>query len=572
MFPKYLKKLAPFLLAAVATFAGAQEVIPDFYKGPGIDPHRSYVDQSFTEFIDPFNGSLQIHAVDLHVPGNGGFDLQVMRSYNTAPISETNPGIFYGSAGVGWSVHFGRVLYKQPSIGPCAGTSRADVLLDPVLELPDGSTQILAKSATAGATLISTQRWRADCTASGVTVYSPDGVRYDMTQSVNIPSGGPNSLTGYYTTHIVDRNGNYADVVYTGSGSPEVDHITASDGRQINFAYFALASGDATRRISTVTLKDTSGDHVYQYQYQAVPAGYSGYQLQKVIRPDGTFWQYSYFANFNGAKPGSFLMSGVTYPEGGTIAYSYGGSATDYVYFDLAHSAARTTVVKAKTTSDNGNWSFSYAPGSGGANDTTTVNTPSGPIVYTHISPNSAGPGSLWKVGLMITKVTGNSESESYTWSAQVISNQTFNRPGAWQTTQFDPNTSAPVLSSKVINRDGAIYNTSLSNYDPYGNPKTISESGPMAAVVQRACRIFRTLHYGYLGSHKMNSSRVGFKSFEHLTATATFAQSRRTVSSQVTTSIPMGASRMPRFRVDCSIAIPTTGAAFPKRRSSQRG
>src|SRR5437868_5657317 len=99
----------------------AQEVIPDFYKGPGLDPNRSYVNQNFNEHIDPFNGLLQLHYVDINVPGNGGFDIQVNRSYNSAAVNETNPNAFFGSAGVGWSAHFGRVLYKT-SVGPCGGS------------------------------------------------------------------------------------------------------------------------------------------------------------------------------------------------------------------------------------------------------------------------------------------------------------------------------------------------------------------------------------------------------------------------------------------------------------------
>jgi len=40
----------------------AQEVIPDFYKGPGVDPNRSYVNQGFSEHVDPFNGCKRLGA------------------------------------------------------------------------------------------------------------------------------------------------------------------------------------------------------------------------------------------------------------------------------------------------------------------------------------------------------------------------------------------------------------------------------------------------------------------------------------------------------------------------------
>jgi hypothetical protein len=79
---------------AFACNAGAQEVIPDFYKDPGLYPNRSYVNQSFGEHIDPFTGALQLHYVDLHLPGNGGFDLKVIRSYNSAAVNPLNPSAY----------------------------------------------------------------------------------------------------------------------------------------------------------------------------------------------------------------------------------------------------------------------------------------------------------------------------------------------------------------------------------------------------------------------------------------------------------------------------------------------
>ena len=82
--------LVALSIAAGAAGTYAQEVIPDFYKGPGLDPNRSYVNQNFNEHIDPFNGSLQLHYVDVNVPGNGGFDIQVTRSYNSAGVNESN--------------------------------------------------------------------------------------------------------------------------------------------------------------------------------------------------------------------------------------------------------------------------------------------------------------------------------------------------------------------------------------------------------------------------------------------------------------------------------------------------
>src|SRR3982751_5344207 len=131
------------LALSCCELARTQEVIPDFYKEPGLNANRSYVSQSFSEHIDPFTGALQLHYADFRLPGNGGFDLAVVRSYNSASVNETNPAAYDGNAGIGWSIHFGRVLNKG-SILPCSqSTFGIDTLKNPVLELQDGSRQVL---------------------------------------------------------------------------------------------------------------------------------------------------------------------------------------------------------------------------------------------------------------------------------------------------------------------------------------------------------------------------------------------------------------------------------------------
>lgn len=70
-----------FVCLLITGAALAQEVIPDFYSEPGIHPNRALINGGPAESIDPFTGSLQWHFTDLHLPGNGGFDLKVIRSY-----------------------------------------------------------------------------------------------------------------------------------------------------------------------------------------------------------------------------------------------------------------------------------------------------------------------------------------------------------------------------------------------------------------------------------------------------------------------------------------------------------
>jgi hypothetical protein len=270
------------LLAVFAGHASAQEVIPDFYRGPGLNPNRDYVNQSFNEHIDPFTGALQQHYVDLHNPGNGGFDLKVVRSYNSASVDPLNPAVSESLAGLGWTVHFGRVL-KSAQATICTNQNAQSVADNPVLELPDGSRQLLAFTGSVAPLMLTTQRWRADCAtgSSGLVVRSPDGVRYDMTQLVNVGSGVA-PVYAWYTTKITDRNGNYATISYAGGASPEITGVSASDGRSIGFTY--ADSGLTSRRITSVS----GAGQTYSYGYTAI-AGVTGeYFLTTVTRPGGT--------------------------------------------------------------------------------------------------------------------------------------------------------------------------------------------------------------------------------------------------------------------------------------------
>lgn len=61
--------------------AHAAEVQKGYYDDPGIYPNRAYINNHYAERIDPFNGGVQQQYVDLFLPGNGKFDLKLIRSY-----------------------------------------------------------------------------------------------------------------------------------------------------------------------------------------------------------------------------------------------------------------------------------------------------------------------------------------------------------------------------------------------------------------------------------------------------------------------------------------------------------
>lgn len=456
----------------------AQEVIQDFYREAGPSQNRVYTDQHPNESIDPFNGSLQFHITDMVVPGNGGFDLKISRSYSSSQINADaltgapdSPGsvALTSTLGVGWTMHFGRVL-KRVSSDICLNAFAGTVADNPVFELPDGKRQLLAYTGGSNPTLLSVERWRVECPAPGtVSVFSPDGVRYDMTKLYNVTTT-LQAVWAYYTTRITDKNGNFADIRYSSSSKPEILGVTTSDGRVVNFSYFD--SGLQTSRLSSISTP--SGTFSFNYALSPDVAGL--YFLTSVSTPVGTVWNYSYNAYLGPFTPGSFLLNRIQYPGGAAINYTYG-----YVYFDtVSNPSYRSTAIFSKNSSDGGSWNYSYTPGHPGVYDSTTVVDPAGiSTVYQHYGASTVANGSVWKIGLLATKSVGGLLSESYNWNSQVISFENNYRPGQFVSLVDAGAVNAPVLSGKTIIKDGVIYSTSFSNFDGYGNPQTIVESGP---------------------------------------------------------------------------------------------
>lgn len=467
-----VKAITTGIFGLLTTAALAQEVIPDFYKEPGLSPNRSHLNQDFSEKIDPFSGVLNLSYTDLHIPGNGGFDLNIVRTYSTAEsrVAPNNPAAYVSELGVGWTMHFGRVRKAGlEATGPCDNRDINVVQDNPVLETSDGGVQLLAYTGNLTPLMLSTQRWRVDChdNGNGFVVSSPDGMRYDMTQKVAV-SIAPGVINEWYTTKITDRNGNTATISYVSAASPEIKSVTTNDGRVVTFRY--LDSGKLSHRIDSINGEGMT----YDYNYTLIPNTTDKYYLTSVTRPDGRRWQYSYNGHSN-TQAGNYLVSKVTYPLGGEINYSYG-----FVYFDSqANPSSRSTTVKTKTNSLGGTWQYAYDPGSVGNLDVTTIDSPAGRQIFRHVGPNYSSSGTVWMVGLLISRTFGDQRFETYTWNPQKIGSEDNSRPGAFVLKVDARAVYAPVLAKRVINQNGAVYETSYPTFDGYGNPERMVESGP---------------------------------------------------------------------------------------------
>ncbi|MEO7702078.1 MAG: DUF6531 domain-containing protein, partial [Opitutus sp.] len=475
------------LSATSALADGVGEPIPSFYQEPGPASKRATNRQHANERVDPFTGKLQWHFVDLYVPGNGGLDIKVQRSYSSLNeiLGDDSP------MGAGWTMHFGRVIRKSAVAICSTGQSTTN---NAVLELPDGSRQILFDNP-GGPGSLTTSLWKATCGQSGgLIVQSPDGVRYEMTMpGAPIGSGG-NAQGTYYTSKIVDRNGNSLDFTYAYQSGTAfgVTGITSNDGRTVTFNY---SNGVLSNVVGAGT--------TWTYSYSSIPGiGTSQYFLDHVTRPDGTAWNYEYNQTASGpgtGNAGGYSMKKVTYPTGGTIDYTYG-----FVTVASNPSLPVSTVITKKVTAD-GTWNYVYTPATVPMNfvngtatytidpnasnnnaqfDKTVVSGPEGSTTYLHFGYTTVPSGAVYVIGALAGKISYSligganylSQIESNSWGMFAISSQPNVRPGAGL--NADPNTQASVLVERSISRAGQIYKTTYSNFDSYMNPQTIVEDG----------------------------------------------------------------------------------------------
>jgi hypothetical protein len=489
---------------------GAQSaLVPDYYSEPGINPHRDYVDQHFSEYIDPFTGKLQLHYVDLYIPGNNGMDLKVQRSYTSLDdeLTDQDPQSIMG---FGWTVHYGRM--KRVKTVTCSGNDTATSNDNPVLQLPDGKEEVfyyrLNSNLSGGAEYVSKNNWIAECTggsydpADSWTVKSPDGRVYAMAKKIQ-PSG---DLAYWYTTTLTDSANNRITVKYKGDNEdlyhnynqkPFISSVTGQ-GATIRFTYTNDQYSDG-RDYQHMRLRTVSANsQTVTYGYDQVGSS-TDWRLTSVNLPGASnvsgSWRYRYFineSNLYDSTRGRFSIREVQHPKGGEINYTY-----THNYFDSS-SGIRTTSIRTKTSSgpdvNGGTWRYSYQKSSNSNDfDTTTIVAPDGTYTYKHYGADGASNGEVWRIGLLSQKrITGNggNQSEEYVWSRRTISNE--NHVGSRGLT--DNSIFAPILDEKVITRDGSRFEKDYQSFTLFGNPRTIVETGSPGNVS-------KTTNYTYFNS-----------------------------------------------------------------------
>ncbi|MCM2356858.1 MAG: choice-of-anchor D domain-containing protein [Geobacteraceae bacterium] len=478
-------------LACLSSLAFADPTRDPFYTGGSsfAAPETNTV----YENVDPFSGILTLAHTDLHLPGNGGLDVNLIRTYNSMIWGRRDtsfPGLVAKNErsplGIGWTMHMG--IVHNPA-GQGSGYWQSFQPDNPIVEMPDGSKHVFYNDKNDTSRFISKEFWVYKYISAGV---------YELTLTDGT----------VYTFEYFTGNAGYRITDDFGAVIDKIGQVTkirnADNTASINISYYNY---NGYSYLKTITIPKTSSETAdrtvtFNYDYPAhkltsitvdnrtLNYGYKtiyGYNyLSSFTPPVGNTWTYDY-------EPGSntYELNSITYPTGGRIAYSY----SDVSFATGVSSATvKFRVVTGKTTykrggPQDGTWIYSYnAPSSG--DHTTTITAPGVTETHKFYGWGNTGSNYLWKVGLPMSKeFSGDfSLSESYTWgqgtlvSNDRIGNANWNGTGGWV---YDSAIYVPFLTNKIITRDNKTYTTSydINYYDDYGNPKLISETGDISRI-----------------------------------------------------------------------------------------
>ncbi|MBL4670813.1 MAG: hypothetical protein JKX81_01035 [Arenicella sp.] len=373
------------VVATIVVFISfsAQAMMPDFFsEASSPNPDRGATSLAPNEIIDTFSGSLSIVHTDLVVPGDGGLDIRIQRSYSSNHIylrpdnqpNNSNSLVRSSPYGLGWSLHFGRIRTNllDPNFAcPNTSTVKATTLNNPVMEMPNGSQRQLLcntspSSFSTNAPFISKDNWafsvlrNSQGGMSGYQAIDPQGMKYTMNYLIDggrAPLGDEEQV--WYTTKIEDRNGNRIDIAYDSRSdleSPMYTTITSPDGRRVDFSY---SNAHLPERAKLTSIR--YGTRVVNYHFNNFTPDYTppnnqAYkQLVRVSIPGGQTtgeWKYTYHTKSVG-QPGDNNLKTMTHPGGATVTYDY-----DYMCILFSNCALTgqyvSLVVKSKVNAGRG--------------------------------------------------------------------------------------------------------------------------------------------------------------------------------------------------------------------------
>ncbi|MDG9668720.1 hypothetical protein ONV78_13335 [Hahella sp. CR1] len=319
------------------------------------------------EQLDEFTGDVRWSVKEFSLPGQGGMDIDIYRSFNLADHGKEILGP--------WTIDVPRLSYVIKAWSECRdhgdkgqhcwGEHEVSGI---TLEIPGSKAVPLVIKDGELLSVRGEVGWKGRIDELNVTAYSPDGKTYvfDQNQSADIKSNynvGGQLLV--YASSVTDAYGNWIKYKYhrkvstdyvrngqctkfpmlkaerescEGSDIAAKEHIfpkqiTTNDGRLIDFNYgeptqesvtsawrFGAASpAGVIPYLKEIVVHESTGNRVWKYDHyfkeemgQQIHDG-----LKTVTLPDNTTWNFTYMD-----KKGKKLQS-ITTPTGATITYDY---------------------------------------------------------------------------------------------------------------------------------------------------------------------------------------------------------------------------------------------------------
>ncbi len=492
------------------------------YDQQGVNVPRGFAAEAPNEAIDPFSGNLVLYHTDLRLPGVAGLDVNLQRVYNSkihrnyAARASGDPnrvalGMLFVPAsplGLGWSLHLGRLVgavqggpnnllsqpryYERPDgsqhpfftyTGPGCGDGQTDICLitkqqDNPYPMADGT-------------------WRLATTDGRIITFG------------HAASDG--STVVRYATEIRDIHGNRIQIFYHDDTIPGIayprdhfrhfiDRIIDSANRTVSFGYSEVNPGLV--RLSTITALGRT----YRYFYSAQDP-WSGLQafLTRAEPPEGAPWRYDYAGIHNNDCADNSKrwceLTELTYPQGGTIAYTY----QDHTFWAQTNPMAVRAVATREAAGREltpGTWTYTYNRAADYTDPEHTVITrPDNTAeIYTYFGVGSGQDynpvGSAWKAGVLLGKQIRDADgtvrqTETYDWEASpALSSEIWGDP--W--IGFDNGVFLARLRQSVIQRGTLSWTTTHTSYNNVHNlPRCTTEQGADGATRYR----LRAYHVG---------------------------------------------------------------------------
>lgn len=482
------------------------------------------------EYFDKRTGQLYWEIVDMTLPGAGGFDLPIIRSWNKTDDSSHR-------LMANWEFEIPRIKLTGGPGGATMGTSDergycggpymvrnvsggGGNLIQVVyysglqLIIPGQAPKTLLYTSSpnypASVTYATTDNWIVKCITppgdtrkNGFLVIAPDGTVYTLDtisiekgfEGFGAPGFNPNLPLHYqrvrseitvYASEIKDRYGNTVSYNYTMHSSnkgkygsplsrPLVNSITTSDGRQIDFSY----TQDETPYIDQILING----HIWNFTYSQDRA-----YLEEAIRPDMAKWIYDYSGpKYSAISPrlwsidflkGRHHLKSVTTPEGLLIDYGYGTISRNYFgNRPASYVEGNVPVIISRAATGNNiqplNHNFAYSHVNG-----RNVTTITGAVHSKHeYSRDFTQLGSLLKTTIYNENATVARTIE-YTWVNGSRVGEDFFDNGYYKDSR---SVEYPKYLSKVTT--DSQFTTTYKHHDAYGNPALVSEKGTFGEI-----------------------------------------------------------------------------------------